>query len=265
MDGNKYVIFHAGSDNSYMNTTANFRGADVGATFIDLFFASSAGIAGVGSSGGTGYDKVRLTVTATHEEAALEGVAAAMAGSGPKGKITVIADDNNSVYAHERVTAVASITLASQTNFRPVEAITNASAVTRTLTTAESGMLFTLDMSTADNNVTITLPTATTAGTAGTYYDFCFLNDNDDDADFIITTGTDAIDFYGYMVRGAANSTVLDIDGDASKLTLDASVTGATDTEGMRLTVLCDGANWHLSGYHTDAVGDASMVLSASA
>ena len=263
MDGQNYVVFHAGSDNSYMNSSANFRGADVGATFIDLFFASSAGIAGVGNSGGTGYDKVRLTVTATYEEAALESVAAALAGS--KDPVKIIADDNNSVYVHDFITAVASITLASQPNFRPVEAITNASAVTRTLTTAESGMMFTLDMSTADNNVTITLPTATTAGVAGTYYDFVFLNDNDDNADFIITTGTDAIDFYGYMVRGGANSTLLDIDGDASKLTLDASVTGATDTEGMRLTVLCDGANWHLSGYHTDAVADASMVLSASA
>ena len=47
MDGQNYVVFHAGSDNSYMNSSANFRGADVGATFIDLFFASSAGIAGV--------------------------------------------------------------------------------------------------------------------------------------------------------------------------------------------------------------------------
>tara|TARA_R100000995_G_scaffold64721_2_gene33838 strand:+ start:307 stop:1098 length:792 start_codon:yes stop_codon:yes gene_type:complete len=263
MDGNKYVIFHAGSDNSYMNTTANFRGADVGATFIDLFFASSAGIAGVGNSGGTGYDKVRLTVTATHEENALEGVAGAMVGSGPKGRVTVIADDNNSIYAHERITAVASITLASQPNFRPVEAITNASAVTRTLTTAESGMLFTVDMSTVDNNVALTLPTATTAGVAGTYYDFVFLVDCDDDADFSLSTAVDAIDFYGYIVRGAANNTVQDIDGDASKLTIDANV--GQDIEGLRFSVLCDGANWHLAGYNTTAIGTANITLSTSA
>ena len=258
MTGQTYVVFHNDSDDSYMNSTANFKGADVGTEFIDIYFNS------VSVANNTGYDKVRLEVLAGKEEAALEGVMAGFAGN-KAGAVTVIADDKNSKYIHERVTAVASITLAAQGQYRTVEAITNSAAVTRTLTTAESGTLFTLDMSTADNNVTITLPTATDSGVAGVYYDFCFLNDNDDDADFIITTGTDAIDFYGYMVRGAANSTLLDIDGDASKLTLDASVTGATDTEGMRLTVLCDGANWHLSGYHTDAVGDASMVLSASA
>ena len=262
MDGQNYVVFHTGSaDDSYMNSSANFRGADVGSTFIDLFFSSAAGVT---TNSSKGYDKVRLTVTATHEESALEAVAGALAGA--KNPVTVICDDRSDkqIFVHDKISGCA-VTLATQVNTRNVEAITNASAVTRTLTTAESGMMFTLDMSTADNNVTITLPTATTAGVAGTYYDFVFLNDNDDNADFIITTGTDAIDFYGYMVRGAANSTLLDIDGDASKLTLDASVTGATDTEGMRLTVLCDGANWHLSGYHTDAVADASMVLSASA
>lgn len=264
MDGNKYVIFHAGSDNSYMNTTANFRGADVGATFIDLFFASSAGIAGVGNAGGTGFDKVRLTVTATHEEAALEGLADRMVGSGPKGRITVIADDNNSVYAHERITAVASITLASQPNFRPVEAITNASAVTRTLTTAESGMLFTVDMSTVDNNVAITLPTATTAGVAGAYYDFCFLVNSDDDADFSITTGADAIDIFGTVDCLAAVSTNQVFNG-LSKITVDASVSSVESIEGMNLRLLCDGANWHISGHIETAVAVAHLVGAASA
>jgi hypothetical protein len=261
MDGQNYVVFHAGTDNSYMNSSANFRGADVGTTFIDLFFASSAGVSGLGNSGGTGFDKVRLTVTAAQEEAALEAVAAALAGK--KNPVHIIADDNNSVYVHDGITAVASITLASQPNFRPVEAITNAAAVTRTLTTAESGKLFTVDMSTVDNNVALTLPTATTAGTAGCYYDFCFLVDCDDDADFSLSTGVDAVDFYGYIVRGAANSTLQDIDGDASKLTIDANV--GQDIEGLRFTVVCDGANWHLTGYNTVAIGTASVVLSTSA
>jgi len=261
MDGQNYVVFHAGSDNSYMNSSANFRGADVGATFIDLYFASSAGIAGVGNSGGTGFDKVRLTVTATYEESALEAVAAALAGS--KDPVKVIADDNNSVYVHDFITAVASVTLGAQGNFRPVEAITNAAAVTRQLTTAESGMLFTLDMTTADNNVTLTLPLATTAGTAGTFYDFVYLANCDDDADFILTTGADAVDFFGGIVAGGANSTIQDIDGDASKLTVDGSV--AQTTEGLRMTVVCDGANWHLTGYNKTVIGTALIVLSASA
>ena len=258
MDGQNYVVFHNDGNDSYMNSSANFRGADVGTTFIDMYFASASI-----STGATGYDKVRLTVTATKEEQALEDVAAALAGR--KDPVMVIADDVNSLYVSDHISGIASITLASQATTRPVVAITNAAAVTRTLTTAESGTLFTVDMSTVDNNVAITLPTATTAGTAGVYYDFCFLVDCDDDADFSITTGTSAIDFYGYLVRGGADSTVSDYDGDASKLTLDSSVSGAEDIEGMRFTVLCDGANWHLSGYYTEVIGTSGIVLSASA
>ena len=48
MDGQNYVVFHAGTDNSYMNSSANFRGGDVGATFIDLFFAGYCFIVGAG-------------------------------------------------------------------------------------------------------------------------------------------------------------------------------------------------------------------------
>jgi len=144
---------------------------------------------------------------------------------------------------------------------RPVEAINNVAAVTRTLTTVESGTLFTLDMSSVDNNVTITLPAASSS--AGVYFDFCFLVNSDDDADFILTTGVDAVDFYGTIAHGAANSTARDVDGDASKLTIDGSA--SQDLEGMRITCLCDGANWHLTGYNTVAIATASVVLSASA
>ena len=83
------------------------------------------------------------------------------------------------------------------------------------------------------------------------------------DADFILTTGADAVDFYGTIAHGAANSTARDVDGDASKLTIDGSA--SQDLEGMRMTVLCDGANWHLTGYNTVAIATASVVLSASA
>ena len=258
MDGQNYVVFHSdGGDDSYMNSSANFRGADVGATFIDLFFASSSGVT---TNSSTGYDKVRLTVTATHEEAALEAVAGALAGA--KNPVAVICDDRSDkqIFVHDKITACA-ITLATQTNTRKVEAITNASAVTRTLTTAESGMLFTVDMSTVDNNVAITLPTAATAD-AGTYYDFCFIVDSDDDADFSITTGANGTDIYGYLVTGGANSTLDDVDG-LSKITLDASV--AQSTEGCRIHLLHDGVNWHLSGYLKTAIGTVHLVESASA
>jgi hypothetical protein len=143
---------------------------------------------------------------------------------------------------------------------RPVEAITNAAAVTRTLTTVESGNLFTIDMSAVDNNVTLTLPTAATS--AGVYYDFIITADCDDDADFIITTGLDATDIYGYIVTGGANSTLDDFDG-VSKITVDGSV--SQSTEGLRMSLLCDGVNWHLSGYTQVVVGTTLLVESASA
>ena len=123
-----------------------------------------------------------------------------------------------------------------------VQSIDNSAALTRTMLDSESGTLFLVDMSTVDNNVTLTLPTA--SGSAGVWFDFCFTVNCDDDADFIVTTGADGTDIYGYVVAGAANSTVDDVDG-LSKLTVDGSVSQAI--EGMRLTFMCDGTNWHLS------------------
>ena len=75
---------------------------------------------------------------------------------------------------------------------RKTVVLANSSAIARTLTDSESGTLFLVDMSAVDNNVTLTLPTA--SGSAGVWYEFCFTVDCDDDADFIVTTGLDATD-----------------------------------------------------------------------
>ena len=141
-----------------------------------------------------------------------------------------------------------------------VEAITNASAVTRTLTAAESGTLFTVSMAAVDNNVALTLPTASDSG--GVFYDFCFTVDSDDDADFSITTGANGTDIYGGIVTLAANSTV-DAFAGISKITVDGSV--AQSAEGMKLHLVCDGTNWHLSGHIMTAVGTVHLVGAASA
>ena len=146
------------------------------------------------------------------------------------------------------------------TKKRAIQNIDNGAAVTRTLTDAESGTLYLVDMSTVDKNVAITLPTA--SGSEGVWFDFCFTVNCDDDADFSVTTGADGTDIYGYIVCGAANSTVDDVDG-LSKLTIDGSV--AQSTEGLRLTFLCDGTNWHLSGYNPTAIGTVLVVEAASA
>jgi len=146
------------------------------------------------------------------------------------------------------------------TKKRAIQKIDNGAAVTRTLTDAESGTLYLVDMSTVDNDVAITLPTA--SGSEGVWFDFCFTIDCDDDADFSVTTGADGTDIYGYIVCGGANSTVDDVDG-LSKITVDGSV--AQSTEGMKLSFLCDGTNWHLSGYNVTAIGTVLIVESASA
>ena len=148
-----------------------------------------------------------------------------------------------------------------QTSEKAFDKINNSAAVARTLLAAESGTLFAVDMSAVDNNVTLTLPTVSD-DIAGCSYDFCFTVNCDDDADFIITTGADATDIYGYVVAGAADSTVDDFNG-LSKITVDGSVSQAI--EGLRMTLICDGVNWHLSGYVPVAIGTVVLVESASA
>jgi hypothetical protein len=143
---------------------------------------------------------------------------------------------------------------------RPTEHITNASAVTRTLLDAESGTLFSIDLSAVDNDIAITLPTA--AGSAGVYYDFCFMVDSDDDADFTLTTGAAGTDIYGGITTLAANSTV-DAFAGISNIVVDGSV--AQSAEGLRLSVICDGTNWHLSGHIMTAVGTVHLVGGAGA
>lgn len=146
---------------------------------------------------------------------------------------------------------------------RKVITLTNASTTARTMAAHESGTLIQVNPSTnSATTVTITLPTASSA-TAGCFYDVvCIADAGNAAADVIITTGANGTDIFGYMVRGAANSTVLDFDG-VSKITLDASV--GTDFNQSRLSFLCDGTHWHLSGYSKVAIGTADTVESASA
>ena len=42
MDGQNYLVFHTAADDSYMNSSANFRGADVtGNTTLEITFAAA--------------------------------------------------------------------------------------------------------------------------------------------------------------------------------------------------------------------------------
>ena len=104
------------------------------------------------------------------------------------------------------------------------------------------------------NGVDITLPSAQDGATLEV-----ILTADYDTAVCTVVQAAASEDFYGYQIRGAANSTLLDIPGTASTLTVDANV--GQDVEGLRWSVLCDGANWHISGYNTTAIGTANVTL----
>ena len=141
---------------------------------------------------------------------------------------------------------------------RYVEAVTNASAASRTLTAAESGTLFTVSMAAVDNDLTYSLPATSTS--AGVFYDFCFTVASDDDADFILQTAEDGADIYGGIITLGANSTVDAFNG-ISSITVDGSV--AQTAEGLHMHVICDGVNWHVRGHIVTAVGTVHLVGAA--
>ena len=227
MDGQNYVVFHNDGNDSYMNSTANFRGADVGTTFIDVYFASAT----IGSAA-SGYDKVRLTVDATYEEVALEGVAGAMAGN--RNPVTIIADDKNSVYVHQNITAVASITLATQGSMLTTEAVT----VAKTLYAYDSGKTFM--MSSAAGAYQVTLPVAANL-VAGTHYKFVTLEDTPT-ADITIAAGSAIIDLV-----------VNDSQGDAGPSTAGTAVSNilieAASKQGDVLEIFTDGTTYYAQAH----------------
>jgi len=218
-----------------MNSSANFRGADVGTTFIDLYFASAT----IGSSN-SGYDKVRLTVTATKEELALEDVAAALAGA--KNPVTVVADDVNSLYVSDHVTAVASITLASQVQTRVYEDIQG----TKALDAADSGKILGLDLLAG---FTMTLPAIADAG-AGWYCDIVVKTVTTSNQ-YIITekTSADTNKICAIGLEAATTGAQISNAG-FTTMTFDA-----TPTKGDKISIYCDGTFYYATAI-TAADGD---------
>ena len=238
MDGQNYVIFHAGTDNSYMNSTANFRGGDVGATFIDLYFQGSTAATDTIS----GYDKVRLTVTATFEEAAFEAVAGALAGN--KNPVMVIADDNNSLYVDDKITAVASITLGSRVQTRIVESIAGA----KNIEASDSGKFFTIDQ---DSAFAITLPTVAQAG-AGWFADFIINDEGANIVTIIPDTSEDVVLGFTMSGDGGTGSST-----DSTAIDEIKFISGAQ--KGDRVEIFCDGVSFYAYAMAHDA---AHIVLS---
>ena len=250
MNGRNYVVFHSSSaDDSYMNSTENFRGADVGATFIDLFFAAAVSGSSLATSG---YDKVRLTVTAAQEENALEAIVAGL--SGAKNPLTVMVDDraDKQIFIHSGVTA-ATITLATQANTKVVENFlpggdgTGASdnANTKQLTASDSGKTFITEIHT--NTAAYRLPAV--AGNAGTHYTFIisFASDAEAVKDMIISTNANGENIMGAGIDGGA---VHDNVKTTSVITYDSSASGGDSSgasSGDRLSCVCDGTHWYIT------------------
>jgi len=239
MDGQNYLVFHNDSDDSYANTSANFRGADVGTEFIDLYF-SSATYAGTGA----GYDKIRLEVLAGKEEVALEGVMAGFAGS-KAGAITVIADDKNSSYVHENVEAVTSITLASQVQTRVYEDIQG----TKALDAADSGKILGLDLLAG---FTMTLPAIADAG-AGWYCDIVVKTVTTSNQ-YIITekTSADTNKICAIGLEAATTGAQISNAG-FTTMTFDA-----TPTKGDKISIYCDGTFYYAT---VITAADGDMVF----
>ena len=100
-----FLVFHNASNTSYANTAGALTGISSTTTAITLKFNNLTSITTTSS------DSVVLTVAAGYEEAVVEWLA--QVASSPNKGMVVIADDQNSVYAHDKITAVSSISVDS--------------------------------------------------------------------------------------------------------------------------------------------------------
>ena len=211
-----FVVFHTAVDDSYMNSTANFRGADVtGNTEITMYFQNATS-----SSPGGGMDSVVLNINAGKEIEVMEALAGAMRGSARKA-FTVIADDINSVYCSDQIADCGAITVLGG-NKKIVENITN----TDTLYAYDSGKVFTIDQ---DAAFTITLP----ADSAGLHYTFLLTDAGSNDVK-IDGGGSNAIKGFAMDVTGTINA----VDNNMVKFVSGVSVVGDI------IRLVNDGTTW---------------------
>ena len=154
------LVFHNDGDTSYANYAGNLSSMSSATTAVTLKFASTVATA-------VSNDVVVLTVTAGQEEAVMEALAGAVANA--RAGMTVIADDKNSKYFIEGVTAVSSISVDSGAGtFRNIiVGLLDGSGAAgsgmdtahdMTFTNAQSGSLVTVPTTGAAS--TITLPTS---------------------------------------------------------------------------------------------------------
>ena len=121
---NNMLVFHNDSDVSYANFAGNLSSMSSATTAVTLRFAST-----VGTSASN--DSVVLTVTAGKEEQVMEDISALLA-KGTKSGMIVVANDKDSNYFVDGVTAVNSISVDNGSG-------TFKSLIPATFTTADTG------------------------------------------------------------------------------------------------------------------------------
>ena len=153
-----FLVFHNGSNTSYANTAGALTGISSTTTAVTLKFNNLTSITTTSS------DSVVLTVAAGYEEAVVEWLA--QVASSPNKGMVVIADDQNSVYAHDKITAVSSISVDSGagTFKNVIVGLLDGSGTAgggmdtahdMTFTTAQSGSLITVPTTGATSTITI--------------------------------------------------------------------------------------------------------------
>ena len=234
----KNLIFHNAADDSYMNTTDNFRGAYAATETIDIYFESPIS----SSVGANAYDKITCAVTNGEEDRAVEELANAMTRNA---KTIIIADDVNSVYACQNITSVTTISKATSAQTKNLIAW----AADTTLVAGQSGSwVHTTD---AGTEKILILP----AAAAGLEF-HVFIN--------IAQTGNTAIQIpSGYFIGGmdmsdpttATDSNFFQSDGNSNDfINLDSDEKGRL--QGGYMNFVCDGTNWHVQGH---LVGDGTL------
>ena len=228
MDGQNYLVFHTAADDSYMNSSANFRGADVTSnTTLEITFAAANDNAFV--------DTVVLNFTAGKEVEVMEALGSALAGA--KNPVTVVADDINSKYISDNITSCGAITTAKG-SYRRTESLT----ANKNLAPADSGKTF--FMNAAAGLSAIKLPAAATAGAGW-------------NARFVVATVTTSNNYV--ITEDTASDTnviisqisILEIDTNDDGLDSAGHTTitfEATPTLGDHVEIECDGSKFYVKG-----------------
>ena len=241
MDGQNYLVFHTAADDSYMNSSANFKGADVTSnTEITVYFASA--------NGAEAQDSVVLNITAGTEVAVMEALGAALAGA--KNPVTVVADDINSKYVHDSITSCGAISV-NRGIYRTVMSVTG----NTTLTTADSGKIISIN---PGGTSLIQLPAA--ANNAGWNCRITCTEGDGGTMDQIVNIGTLAGEFFdGFIVTADGGGASIPNGTSNDFLTVLAAA-----NSGLTFDIYSDGTRMVVSGGAVDATDCAFADTAAS-